>query len=208
MDMLKTLGIATMALALSASVGVAQDGQRHGHGGGFGTGPGHGMMDMMGRMQGMMGMAGDMSGMGMSGMGGIPGMGEGMMRMLDEDGDGDVTVEEARSALDDLRAEYDADDDGTLSINEFETLHSAFMRSTMVDRFQHLDSDGDGEITAEEMTAPVDRMERMQTMRDRRMRGDGTGEGRMMEDGRSPMMDGQGPMMDGDRSGMQDRQGN
>jgi hypothetical protein len=39
------------------------------------------------------------------------------------------------------------------------------IREIMVDRFQHLDADGDGSVTSEEMMAPADMMERMQTMR-------------------------------------------
>ncbi len=83
---------------------------------------------------------------------------------LDADGDGTVTPEEMRSQLQAKLAEYDSDGDGTLSIAEFETLHSAMIREMMVDRFQHLDADGDGAVTAEEMAAPADMMERMQKM--------------------------------------------
>ena len=39
----------------------------------------------------------------------------------------------------------------------------------MVDRFQYLDNDGDGEVTSEEITAPADQMERMQQVRQRMM---------------------------------------
>ena len=42
----------------------------------------------------------------------------------------------------------------------------------MVDRFQHLDADGDGRVTREEMTAPAETLERMHRMRQmHRMRG-------------------------------------
>lgn len=54
--------------------------------------------------------------------------------------------------------QFDANGDGTLSLAEFEALHSALMRETMVDRFQHLDADGDGKVTAEEMKEAAVRM--------------------------------------------------
>lgn len=43
-------------------------------------------------------------------------------------------------------------------------LHSRLIRETMVDRFQHLDADGDGQVTRDEMTAPAKKIERMQEM--------------------------------------------
>jgi hypothetical protein len=52
-----------------------------------------------------------------------------------------------------------------LSIAEFETLNSAATRNLMVDRFQALDEDGDGQITGDEMAAPAARMQRMEMMR-------------------------------------------
>jgi Ca2+-binding EF-hand superfamily protein len=61
-------------------------------------------------------------------------------------------------------AEFDANGDGALSIAEFETLHSAAIRELMVDRFQALDNDGDGLVTAEEMKAPARRSGMMGAM--------------------------------------------
>src|SRR6056297_101972 len=223
MNLFTRTAIPALVLTLWAGALAADDGHRDRHDG-PGMGAGHGMMDMMMRMHGMMdggrgmGMMGGagMAGMGMMGPGGM--RGAGMMNMLDEDGDGDVTPGEARAVLEGLLAEYDADGDGTLSIDEFETLHSALVRSTMVDRFQHLDADGDGEVTAEEITAPADLMERMRANRARVSRGDGAGQDRTMPgrdrmrdgamDGGHPMRDGQRSMMDGNRSGMQGGEGN
>ena len=131
------------------------------------TGPG--MMDGPGAMgrdfgPGRSGRFGQGAGFGP--LGGPGGMG-GMMQTLDADGDGTVTPDELRSELQDRLTEFDADESGTLSIDEFEALHSAMIREAMVDRFQALDNDGDGEVTAEEMTAPADRMQRMQDLRGR-----------------------------------------
>jgi Ca2+-binding EF-hand superfamily protein len=80
--------------------------------------------------------------------------------------------------------EFDSDGDSTLSIAEFETLHSAMIRETMVDKFQHLDADGDGAVTAEEMTAPAEMMDRMEKMRAKMgmMQGQQEGDGTMKTD--------------------------
>ena len=117
----------------------------------MGQGPGFGMM-------------GQSSGSGMWGQG--PGgqgmMGNLLMQSFDTDNDGALTPAELRAGLASGLKTYDADGDGSLSISEFETMNAAAMRTQMVDRFQALDEDGDGKVTSEEMTAPADRMERMQ----------------------------------------------
>lgn len=117
--------------------------------------------DMMKMMKKMHRMHGGMMGGKDHGM-----MGGAMMQMLDADGDGNITPQEMREQMQAKLTEYDSDGDGSLSISEFEALHSAMIRETMVDRFQYLDADGDGSVTAEEMTAPADKMERMRKMRD------------------------------------------
>ena len=48
---------------------------------------------------------------------------------------------------------HDGDGNGTLSIEEFEALHSGLIRETMVDRFQRLDANGDGEVTQGEVSS-------------------------------------------------------
>jgi len=171
---------------------MADSGPHHRDARGAGIGGEHDMMAMMMRMHGMMGADGAMPGMRMTGM---PG-GMGMMADLDADGDGAVTPEEAQSGLGSLLSDYDADGDGTLSIVEFETLHSALIRATMVDRFQHLDADGDGRITAEEMQAPAAQMQRMQALRERMMNAGGYAPGQMMP-GQGRMMEEGGPRMQG-----------
>lgn len=178
--------LATAALALVALGGAAAADSHHGHGDGAGAAaPGAGgpdMMQMMNRMHGQM-MGGGM-GMMQGGMPGMGSMGDGLMAMmepLDADGDGTVTPDEAREGLKALVAEYDADGDETLSIAEFETLHSALIRESMVDRFQFLDDDGDGQVTMGEIVKPADMMERMQSMRERMMQGSSMSSGSGME---------------------------
>lgn len=173
----------------TALAGPALAGPGHEDGGRFGAGPG----TMMGRAG--PGFAGDMDGamhmmmmrmhspmMGggrampgpMGAMGGAWGMGPmggGMMGMLDTDGDGIATPQEVREGLQAKLKEHDADGDGTLSIGEFEALHSAMVRETMVDRFQYLDADGDGAVTEQEMSAPANRMEHMQDLHERMWEG-------------------------------------
>lgn len=119
------------------------------HGGGSG---------MMGGMSGMMGGMSEMRGM-------MQRMHDRMNQMMDVDGDGKVTPDELRTRMQAALKENDTNGDGNLSLDEFEALHSAMMREMTVDRFQHLDADGDGAITPEEMMAPADKMERMQKMR-------------------------------------------
>ena len=167
--------LAGAALALMALGGAASAHGTQGHGGAPGAdGPGAGgpnMMQMMKRMHGQM-MGGGM-GMMQGGMGAMGGGLMPMMKTLDADADGTVTPDEAREGLQALVAEYDADGNGTLSIAEFETLHSALTRETMVDRFQFLDDDGDGQVTMDEIVKPADMMERMQSMREGMMQGGG-----------------------------------
>ncbi len=141
-------------------------GGREGHGMGSNQGMMQMMQMMMQRMQAMQGgQGGGMMGGGMGGMMGGGGMMGEMKAKLDANGDGTVTADEARAGLTAMLEKYDADGNGTLSLDEFETLHSAMIRERMVDRFQALDNDGDGQVTGAEMTAPADRIAKMQAMR-------------------------------------------
>jgi len=91
-------------------------------------------------------------------------MGGGMGNQLakfDANGDGTVSVDEARAGLAALLKKYDTDGNGSLSLAEYQVLNTAAMREKMVDKFQALDADGDGKITSAEMAAPADRLQRM-----------------------------------------------
>ena len=193
----KTLGLAfAIALGTIASAPAfansdhgqkgAQGNMMGGQQGGMMGGQG-GMMKMMMRMHKQMMGGGMMGGMGSGQMGPLT-----YMKGFDANGDGKVTPEEIRAGMAAKLTEFDANGDGALSITEFETMHSAAIREKMVDRFQMLDSDGDGKVTAEEMTAPAKRMEKMMKRRAARMEGQegangmgmgpGNGNGTMMQD--------------------------
>ena len=115
------------------------------------------MMTMMQRMHAMIG-AGMM---GSGTMGVFTGADDHDLRAYDTDNDASVSPEELRSGMQAALLAYDADGNGSLSIAEFETLHSAHIREAMVDRFQAFDADGDGQVTEAEITAPADRMRMM-----------------------------------------------
>jgi Ca2+-binding EF-hand superfamily protein len=170
--------LAATVLAATAIGSVAFADSNHGHQGQPGSNDRQGMMMQDGGL-GMMGIMQRMHGSMMDG---------GMMQMFDADGDGTVTPEELRTQLQAKLAEYDGNGDGLLSIAEFEILHSAMIREAMVDRFQYLDANGDGAVTAEEMTAPATKMERMQMMR--------AGQGRMQGQPGSDQEMGNDTMMD------------
>jgi hypothetical protein len=137
------------------------------------TGPnGDGQTHMMQNMMKMMmrmhaGMMGGES-MDMMGAGGTPGMtmmDRNMMKMMmGPDMMGRASADDAASTMQSRLAEFDADSNGSLSLAEFETLHAAMIAETTVDRFQHLDADGDGQITESEMSAPARRMEMHEMM--------------------------------------------
>ena len=164
----------TVAAGAAMADGTKQRGDHAGQGMAMHQGgmAGAGQAGGMGNMGGMMQM---MHGQMMS-----EGMGGGMMghnanAAFDTDGDGTVSPDEMRAGLAAQLVKYDANGDGVLSIAEFETLNSAMIRNTMVDRFQALDEDGDGQITNEEMAAPAARAEKMAMMRAQAAeRGNGT----------------------------------
>jgi hypothetical protein len=120
--------------------------------------------EMMPMMHAMMQMhLGDMA---QPGMGRARGIG---MDMMDRDMMGmmtqGVTSDEPMDMM--MRSqmgEFDGNDDGALSLGEFESLHSAMLRDLMVDRFQHLDADGDGMISEAELEGAGSRMDALRGM--------------------------------------------
>ena len=60
-------------------------------------------------------------------------------------------IDEARAGS---MARFDINQDGKLSLKEYEALWLEKMRARMVDGFQRLDQDGDATVTAEEFAMP------------------------------------------------------
>lgn len=89
------------------------------------------------------------------------GRGHQLLRALDADGDRVVTIEEARALQLDRLGRFDTDGDGTLSLDEFTPLFTEVTRTRMVNMYQYLDADGDGEVTEAEMLSPVQKLTQM-----------------------------------------------
>ena len=76
-----------------------------------------------------------------------------IFKLVDADSDGAVTQAEIDAFRAAKTAQADISGDGALSIEEFDTLYREFTRPRMVDAFQHMDNDGDGLISQDEMDA-------------------------------------------------------
>jgi EF hand len=81
------------------------------------------------------------------------GRGAQLFESFDADDDGRITQIEIDEVRQGRLAEFDADGDGSLSLEEYQALWMEAMRERMVDRFQSHDDDGDGLVTAEEFGA-------------------------------------------------------
>lgn len=92
-------------------------------------------------------------GMGGHGMGGRGGMFRAVFMQIDADKDGKITQAEIDAFRDAKVSGADTSGDGALSIEEFDTIYREMTRSRMVDAFQRLDEDGDGQISKAEMDA-------------------------------------------------------
>jgi hypothetical protein len=82
-------------------------------------------------------------------------------RSFDADGDGMVSADEARTGVATLHEKYDADGNGTLSADEFRALFAKSVKSVAARPFARLDENGDGQLSEEELTFPVQMMVRM-----------------------------------------------
>ncbi|NRP42355.1 EF-hand domain-containing protein [Aliiroseovarius sp. xm-m-339-2] len=135
--------------------------------GGFGPNGNWGPQQMMRMMHGAQGGAemmqrGPFGGHGP--MGGNPMADSAIYKSFDSDADGTVSPEEAKAGIAALQAKHDADGNGTLSKPEFEALFAEATRGFAERPFTMLDADKDGQLSAEELTFPVQMMARMQAM--------------------------------------------
>ena len=74
---------------------------------------------------------------------------------FDTDKDGAVSKAEVDALRKAEIAKHDANKDGKISLQEFETLWVGYMRERMVDHFQKLDDDGDAQVTEDEIARPL-----------------------------------------------------
>ncbi len=74
-----------------------------------------------------------------------------MLRDIDTNNDGALSQEEIDAALDARFGEFDADADGSLSLEEFQALWAEITRPIAVRAFQFLDPDGDAAISKAEL---------------------------------------------------------
>lgn len=161
----------------------AQDGGGMGNGmmgkGQWGAEGDHGGRNQMGSQMGGQGQMGGMDMMQkmMRMQGGMNGMNGALFGNLDANGDGQVTPQEAKAGREAALKKYDANGDGNLSLTEFQALYNQAVREKMVDRFQALDGDGDGQVTAAEVTAPADKLAQMQKAANARKQGQGNMQG-------------------------------
>jgi Ca2+-binding EF-hand superfamily protein len=85
-------------------------------------------------------------------------LGQQMMERYDANKDGKVTQAEIDQNRQQWLAEFDADKNGTLSLEEFKLLFLKSRNQMMMRAFQVLDKDGNGMVTIEEYQAPMSKM--------------------------------------------------
>jgi hypothetical protein len=81
-----------------------------------------------------------------------------MLERYDANKDGSISKEEVEQNRATWHADFDADKNGTLSLQEFEALWIKARNEEMVREFQRFDRDGNGQVTLEEYRDPVLRM--------------------------------------------------
>lgn len=83
------------------------------------------------------------------------GMRESMMRFMDPDGSGKIDIKQVEARLNEQFAKHDANKDGKLSVDEFQTFWNEHTRIMAVRKFQRHDVDGKGYLTPEDLTNHV-----------------------------------------------------
>ena len=78
---------------------------------------------------------------------------------FDTNKDGTLSPEELTAGIQAELKTYDADANGTLSLDEFAAMHAAHTRPMTVRVFQMHDADGDAQVTEAEMAALAEIMQ-------------------------------------------------
>lgn len=90
-----------------------------------------------------------------------------LLESFDLDGNGILTQEEVDQARRERFARFDADNDGKLTLQEYEALWLDAMRDHLTRRFERLDGDDDSAVSPEEFVAPFgDVIQRLDTNED------------------------------------------
>lgn len=84
-------------------------------------------------------------------MGMMGGMGPEILKAIDTDKDGALSQEEIDAAISSRFAEFDADNNGSLSLQEFQALWAEITKPLSVRAFQFLDPDGDAAVSKAEL---------------------------------------------------------
>lgn len=83
-----------------------------------------------------------------------------IIEQIDANADGKITMSEMVAHRDKLHTEHDKDGNKAISLSEFEGIWLSMMRPMMVDKFQMMDDDGDGQITDAEVDKKMSRIMR------------------------------------------------
>ena len=78
-------------------------------------------------------------------------LGHEMLQNIDTNNDGALSQEEINAAVNSRFAEFDADKNGSLSLQEFEALWAEITKPVAVRAFQFLDPDGDAAVAKAEL---------------------------------------------------------
>jgi hypothetical protein len=113
-----------------------------------------------------------------------------MLEAVDANKDGAITQAEIDQFRQGQIARFDANKDGSLSLDEYQALWLDHMRERMVDAFQEHDDDGNGQVTTEEFDKHfAGLVERLDRNGDGQLNADDRGRGPGKAGGKGPRED-------------------